>query len=301
MPKGATAPVMLEKSNITVWHQNCLTSAKHTNIPYYLFNQLFKMKNRKLLLCALALGAFSASAQHLSEAEMKQANDPMAHITTVNFHNYYMPAITGEDGSARANTAWVRVAQPVGERLLLRASIPISMVPTSEGPKSGLNDASIFGVVLASKKTSANKIGIGPMFVIPTSTDVDNIGSGKWQAGLAGLVFFAKNPALQGGGLVTWQTSIAGKKDKPDVSLLTFQPIGICQIGGGTYLRSAATWTFDLKHGAYDVPVGIGIGHVTKVGKTVFNVFIEPQYSVVNSGIGQPQFQLFAGINMQLL
>ena len=41
------------------------------------------------------------------------------------------------------------------------------------------------------------------------------------------------------------------------------------------------------------------IGQVIKKGKSVFNLFIEPQYSVAWRGPGQPDWQIFAGFNMQ--
>ena len=47
--------------------------------------------------------------------------------------------------------------------------------------------------------------------------------------------------------------------------------------------------------------IGIGIGKVIKVKDTVFNIFAEPQVTVLHSGVGQPAFQLFMGLNMQFL
>ena len=49
------------------------------------------------------------------------------------------------------------------------------------------------------------------------------------------------------------------------------------------------------------MPVGFGYGKVVKMGKTVFNFFVEPQVTVLSSGVGQPKFQLFFGFNTQFL
>ena len=46
--------------------------------------------------------------------------------------------------------------------------------------------------------------------------------------------------------------------------------------------------------------MGIGIGKVIPLGKTIVNMFMEPQYTLLHNGI-QPQFQLFAGINFQFM
>ena len=48
-------------------------------------------------------------------------------------------------------------------------------------------------------------------------------------------------------------------------------------------------------------PLGIGIGKVVKSGRSVFNIFFEPQFTILHDGQGYPAFQIFAGINLQLL
>ena len=48
-------------------------------------------------------------------------------------------------------------------------------------------------------------------------------------------------------------------------------------------------------------PLGIGIGKVIKSGHSVFNFFFEPQFTILHDGQGYPAFQIFAGINLQLL
>ena len=56
---------------------------------------------------------------------------------------------------------------------------------------------------------------------------------------------------------------------------------------------------FNLEKGEYHVPFGFGIGKVMKVGNTVFNIFMEPQFSILSKGVGQPRFQLYMALNMQ--
>ena len=54
-----------------------------------------------------------------------------------------------------------------------------------------------------------------------------------------------------------------------------------------------------LENDSYVVPFGVGVGKVMKAGRPVLNVFLEPQFTVMQEGIGQPSFQVFAGINVQ--
>jgi len=48
-----------------------------------------------------------------------------------------------------------------------------------------------------------------------------------------------------------------------------------------------------------NVPIGAGVGRVALVGHAVVNIFLEPQYTFLNHGPGQPLFQIFSGINSQ--
>lgn len=47
------------------------------------------------------------------------------------------------------------------------------------------------------------------------------------------------------------------------------------------------------------MPVGLGVGKVLKTGGVVFNLFAEPQFTVLAEGIGQPGYQTFVGFNTQ--
>ena len=83
--------------------------------------------------------------------------------------------------------------------------------------------------------------GVGPLLVAPTATD-DALGSGKWQAGAAFVIFDFASPKLQYGGLATYQRSFAGDDDRSDVSSMILQPLVFWQLGKGTYLRSSPAW-----------------------------------------------------------
>ncbi len=71
------------------------------------------------------------------------------------------------------------------------------------------------------------------------------------------------------------------------------------QLGSGLYLRSAPIWVYNFENDNYSVPLGIGIGKVITKGNTVFNFFVEPQYSVLDDGPGQPEWQIYFALNMQ--
>jgi len=237
-------------------------------------------------------------AQGPSAKEIAAANNPLADIRALNLHNYYVPKLFDVENQT-ANTFWLRGVMPTGP-VLWRASLPLQTVPPSDGrttSSSGVGDFNIFAAYLAVQKPGMS-FGIGPLLVAPTATE-DELGAGKWQLGIASVVFSVPSPALQVGALVTWQASVGGDSERPDTSVLTTQIFSMWQLGGGTYLRSTPIWVFDLRTGNYNIPFGIGIGKVLKVDKTVFNIFFEPQFTILYQGVGQPAVQIFSGLNLQ--
>ncbi|MEJ2240231.1 MAG: hypothetical protein P8X82_18225 [Gemmatimonadales bacterium] len=144
----------------------------------------------------------------------------------------------------------------------------------------------------------AISFGIGPQLTAATASD-DDLGSEKWSAGFANVLFNARSKKVQWGYLLTWQASFAGDSDAEDVNAAALQPFIFYQLGKGLYLRSAPIWTYNFENDDYSVPLGLGIGKVITSGKTVYNFFAEPQYSVADRGPGQPQWQVYFGLNMQ--
>ncbi len=249
-----------------------------------------------LVLAALPAATQETDADAAAKA-LANANNPLADMVAFNIQNYYYSALYGTDETA--NTAWLRYAQPFG-KWLMRASLPIMTVPspTDADQTSGLGDANVFFAYLLSDSSSPKQFGIGPLVAAPTATD-DSLGADVWQAGAAAVYFDASSPIVQWGGLVTYQTDITG--DGGPTSLAVLQPFLMIQLGKGTYLRSAPLWVFDLENDTYNVPIGFGIGKVVKKNKTVFNMFIEPQFTVLHDGVGQPELTIFAALNLQFL
>lgn len=100
---------------------------------------------------------------------------------------------------------------------------------------------------------------------------------------------------------MTYQHKIGGSDRAEDVNLLAVQPFGFLQLGNGIYFRSVGIWAFDLETGNYSVPIGAGLGKVVKARDIVFNFYVEPQFTVLHDGPGQPEFQILFGFNTQFL
>ena len=232
-----------------------------------------------------------------------QANNPLANMTAFNIQDYYIGDLSDSDEDA--NQLWFRFAQPfaLGEtNWLMRASLPLNTFPTQpdDDHETGLGDLNVFAAYLFDTGNPAVSFGFGPQITMPTATK-DELGSEKWSAGFANVLFNAESRKIQYGYLLTWQASFAGDSDRSDVNTGALQPFAFYQLGKGLYLRSTPIWVYDFDNDYYSVPLGLGIGQVIPKGKTVFNIFIEPQVSLLDHGPGQPQWQIFTGFNIQFL
>ena len=258
----------------------------------------------KILFTLVFLGLVrAASAQELTEDEVKKANNPLADAKAINLQNYYVPTIY-DNADIHSNTFLFRFILPLAKgKILTRFTMPINTVPTTYGNgtakyASGTGDLNFFATYTFTKPTSKLLIGAGPQVSIPTANS-DYTGTGKWQLGGAFILFNSASPIVQYGTLITAQSSIAGQEDRSSTTQLQVQPFFMVQLGKGTYLRSTGLATFNLYSHTYNVPLGFGIGKVAKAGKAVFNIFAEPQFTVVHYGSGQPAIQIFSGINCQ--
>jgi hypothetical protein len=249
------------------------------------------------LLAASLASAFCAHADNADTAN--KSNNPLNLAQGMNLQDYYTPRYY--DTNIHSNDLLVRGTLPIapndfiGVPQLLRATAPISTHPDpSGGYSTGEGDLNLLDIFLL--KTDGVQLGIGPQITAPIA-DQDELGTGKWQAGLAAIAIDSSPRGLLGA-LVQYQSSFAGDSDRPHVVSATLQPFIIHNLDEGWYLRSTATWTFDLKNDTHYIPVGFGAGKVWKSASNILNAFVEPQWTVERKGDGLPQFTLFAGLNV---
>ena len=256
---------------------------------------------RSLLFAgALTLLTAAAAAQKPASADVNKANNPLTPAITINLQDQGEPKLYDVDQGA--NSFLLRGVLPqklFGLPQILRFTLPVSTVPNGKGgTATGLGDLNLFDLAIFPMPKAKMALGFGPQFTFPTATE-SLTGTGKWQAGVAGVAVAPRKWGL-GGVLLTYQHSFAGSSDRSTQNNLVFQPLFIYNLPNGYYLRSTASWAFDLEGGNYAIPIGTGFGKVWLVhGGTSINVFAEPQWTVAHSGMGQPQVQVFGGVNMQ--
>lgn len=249
------------------------------------------------LLCALGL-VQGALAQSKAD-DANKSNNPLNLAASFNVQNYYSPRLYGSN--AHTNDLLLRPTIPVapgdwiGVPQIFRGTVPVSTRPSGAGGyETGIGDINLFDIFLL--QSEGTQLGVGPLLTLPTATD-PSLGTGKWQAGLAGVAVHATRARLLGM-LLQWQHSFAGQSSRPTVQTLTAQPFMIFNLPEGWYVRSTGIWTFDLQRDTYYIPAGLGFGKAWKEGSTIFNAFVEPQYTVAHHGQGLPQWTIFGGLNM---
>ncbi len=241
----------------------------------------------------------AASLAQPSAQEMNNSNNPLTPALGLNLQDQVVTSYH-EVSDAHSNAGLLRGILPhkfFGVPQIVRATVPIvTSIDNSElSSTTGLGDINIFDVLLF--KAGPVELGAGPQVTFPSATD-DRLGTEKWQAGVAAVAIAPQSWGLLGG-LVTWQHSFAGDDDRDTTNDLQAQPFLIYNLPAAFYLRSTATWDFDLESGDYYIPIGLGLGKIWKLeGGTTINLFAEPQYTVAHDGIA-PRWQVFMGLNLQ--
>ena len=239
---------------------------------------------------ALLLGMALSPAS----AQQNVANNPLTDIPAIQVQNYLQPVMSGQPVSG-ADQPFLRGILPhdtFGWPQLMRASLATgTTVWGPAGTESGLGDLTLFDVPLFQLANA--KLGIGPLLIVPTATS-PALGERKWQAGAQAVVSAPYDWGLLAA-LVAYQQAFDGSARS-----LTIQPFLFYNLTDGFYLRSSGITAIDFGRQRAVVPVGLGLGRVRRLADgNVLNLYLEPQYSVVQSGPGQPSFQIFAGFNIQ--
>jgi len=247
----------------------------------------------------LVLGVCRVSAQ---QPDVAKANDPLADANAIQFQDYYQTsfyAVPDPTAFVTVNAMNLRGVL-ASRRNIVRATLPLITVSdvADQTYRSGLGDLTLLDFIVLTSRNASWKFGIGPLIVAPAETHA-SLGAGKWQAGADATLVKTTADGNLFGGLVTWQTSFAGHRDRPITRLATFQPLSFYQVGGGYYIRSTAISVMDFANNRYIFPMGLGVGKVFKSEAAVGNAFFEPQVTVYSRGQMQPTVQFLMGLNLQ--
>jgi hypothetical protein len=173
--------------------------------------------------------------------------------------------------------------------LVNRAILPVIYQPApvpGASTEFGLGDT-YYTAFLSPKKSGKIIWGVGPTILIPTST-ADTLGVGEWGAGVSGVALTMKGPWVVGV-LVGNAWSFEGNFNQ-----LTLQPFVNYNFEHGWYVTSVPLITANWEASGGDVwtvPVGGGVGRLTKVGKQPMNFQLQAFYNVASPSVG-PEWTL---------
>jgi len=168
---------------------------------------------------------------------------------------------------------------------LVNVDGPISGLPGNPSPIPG-NGASGLGDINYSLYFSPVKYdkviwGVGPSINLPTASD-DQLGSGKWSAGITGVALTVPQWGSMGIlGRQLW--SFAGDSDRSNVNQTLIEPFLNYNLANGWYLLTdmviTANWEANSSN-TWTVPVGGGAGKLFKIGNQAINARLEAYYNV---------------------
>jgi len=128
--------------------------------------------------------------------------------------------------------------------------------------------------------------GVGPTTLFPTASE-EVLGSGKYAAGPAGVIGYLGRKWELGLFAQHWW-SVAGSSERPDLNLTNAQyfvyyappwnEAAQWRIG----ISPNITYNWNAKGDKLTVPIGLGLGRMTQVGKLPVRVFVEVDYSVIH-------------------
>ena len=187
--------------------------------------------------------------------------------------------------------------------LVNRALIPVGHVdgaipgPGNPSPEGGAKSASGLGDINYSIYFSPVKYdkviwGVGPSLNLPTASD-DQLGSGKWSAGITGVAL--TQPKWGSMGILGRQLwSFAGSSKRSDVNQTLIEPFLNYNLKNGWFLITdmvmTANWEADNDN-RWTIPVGGGAGRVFKIGKQAINSRLEAYYNVEKAD-GAPDYSI---------
>lgn len=261
------------------------------------------IKHWVLLGVAIAFSASAWSAEdEAAGGDLRSAvQNPISSLISLPFKLNY------DSGASNGNGTILNI-QPVipvtvGDwNLVNRVIIPVANVdgaiqgpnnpspaPGDGGSASGLGDIN-YSIYFSPVKVDKVIWGVGPSLNLPSASD-DQLGSGKWSAGITGVMLNVPKWGSMGIlGRHLW--SFAGDSNRRGVNQSLIEPFLNYNLDNGWFLITDMVLTANWKASSsnrWTVPIGGGVGRVFKVGSQAINSRLEAYYNV-EKPLGAPDY-----------
>ncbi len=254
---------------------------------------LFKKHSATAFILAGSLFYSIPSIAQDVEELARAAQNPLASMISVPFQNNTNFKVGPEESTQNVLNIQPVVPFSLNENwnLITRTIIPIISQPAStpeQSRKNGLGDMQLTAWASPKAATASGWIwGVGAVAQLDSASD-DRLGAGAWGLGPTAVVL-KNSGAWVFGGLINniWSVST----DRDDVNQMLIQPFINYNFPAkpGRYLTFApiitANWEADSGN-VWTVPLGLGIGQVTRLGKQPVNMQASVYYNVKTPDFG---------------
>lgn len=237
--------------------------------------------NKLIALAALAALPGAALAQDHDSAELaKQLSNPVASLISVPFQANYDCCFGPEDAGKFTLNIQPVVPVKLNEdwNVIIRTIVPVIW---QDEAIAGQGDSFGFGDVTQSffftpKTTKGGLIwGVGPAILYPLGND--ELGTEKWGLGPTGLLLKQSGPTTVGL-LVNHIWSVAGEKNRADVSSTFLQPFYAYAYPNSTTISINLESTYDWEHDQWTIPLNAGVSHIYKVNKQPVSLAVQGRF-----------------------
>jgi hypothetical protein len=250
------------------------------------------MKNLKLilLLSAICFSQFVIAQDAPEEKTQESAADlakklanPISSLISLPFQNNTDLGIGPNNGSR--NTLNIQPVLPISLNenlnLITRMILPVISQYNVTGlgnTETGLGDIVLSAFLSPAQSKNGLTWGAGPVFLIPTATD-DFLGAKKFGVGPTAVGLYQTN-GITIGALINQIWSVAGDKDRNDVSSLFFQPFFNYNWKSGAGIGGNFEITQNWESDTTVVWFNPTISAVTSLGKQKTQLAIGPRFNL---------------------
>ncbi len=207
----------------------------------------------------------------------KAAQNPLATLVTMPYQ-FNWNSGAGPYDRTMFNLNIQPVIPFIGEKwnVISRTIMPINSVPLGEsGAEFGLGDTTLT-LFFSPAKAGRLSWGVGPIFGLPTASNPEILGSGKFGLGPSGVVFFMTGKWTMGAvASNTW--SVAGDGDRDDTNLFVAQYFLNYNFGGGWAVGTApvlsCNWEAESGN-QWTIPWGAQVSKLTRFGSQPVNLLL---------------------------
>jgi hypothetical protein len=249
----------------------------------------------------IAFGGAARADQKDEAARLaKTIQNPIANLVTVPFQYNYNGGVGPYDRKS-LDLFFQPVIPFQGDKwnIITRTIIPIKSVPQGQtGSVFGFGDIN-FNLFLSPAEAANPTWGAGAAMYLPTASNPEVLGSGKFSLGPAGVVFYSRGKFTMGA-VANNVWSIAGDSDRADVSFLYIQYFVNYNLGGGWAVGTVPIVTANWMAASgeeWSIPWGAQFSKVTHLGGRPANL-LAGYYYYSEHPTGAADYQVRLQVNL---